>query len=140
MRAPRFWYAPPGWQSMLLAPLGAAYACLTAQRLRRGRPTDPGVPVICVGNVNAGGTGKTPTVIALAERLAARGIAVHIVSRGYGGRMEGAGARRSYGDDSGRCRGRAAIDGGLCTHLGCTAAYPGLPGSGGRGRAGDLDG
>lgn len=89
MRAPGFWYARPGWQSVLLAPLGAVYACLTARRLRRGRPTDPGVPVVCVGNVNAGGTGKTPTVIALAERLAARGIAVHIVSRGYGGRVEG---------------------------------------------------
>lgn len=88
MRPPAFWQAPAGLAAWALAPLGALYAAATARRLRRPGYR-AGVPVICVGNLNAGGTGKTPTVIALAERLAGRGLAVWVVSRGHGGRMEG---------------------------------------------------
>lgn len=91
MRTPGFWYTPPDRPALisrLLAPLGWLYAAATARRLRR-----PGyvskAKVICVGNLVAGGAGKTPTTLALAERLTARGHAVHIVSRGYGGRLEG---------------------------------------------------
>jgi tetraacyldisaccharide 4'-kinase len=48
-----------------------------------------GVPVICIGNINAGGTGKTPTTIALAQRLRDRGLSVHVVMRGHGGALAG---------------------------------------------------
>ncbi|MEN8682984.1 tetraacyldisaccharide 4'-kinase [Marivita sp.] len=92
MRPPAFWNAPPdkpGVWSQLLSPLGALYAALTARRLAKGRPIHVRVPVICVGNVNAGGTGKTPTVIALMQMLNDLGKTVHVVSRGYGGSLEG---------------------------------------------------
>jgi tetraacyldisaccharide 4'-kinase len=91
MQAPRHWFLPPdhpGLMARLLAPLGWLYAAGTARRLRAPGYV-PKVPVICVGNLVAGGAGKTPTTLALAQRLMARGRAVHIVSRGHGGRLQG---------------------------------------------------
>lgn len=92
MRAPAFWFRTPrspGLIARALSPLSALYAAAAARRLARGQPGRAGVPVVCVGNLTVGGTGKTPAVIALAERLAGRGLAPHIVSRGYGGRLAG---------------------------------------------------
>lgn len=90
MRAPVFWHRPrPGLRARLLQPLGALYARATARRLAQGARRQMDVPVICVGNINAGGTGKTPTVIAVVERLRDLYFEAHIVSRGYGGTLEG---------------------------------------------------
>jgi tetraacyldisaccharide 4'-kinase len=90
MQPPDFWrksrFHP---LALLLAPLGRVYGAATAWRLRHGAWEKLSVPVICVGNINAGGTGKTPVVIALAGLLAARGVAAHVVSRGYGGTLAG---------------------------------------------------
>lgn len=93
MRAPDFWHTPPhkpGLAARLLQPLGALYARGTARRLTRPGHR-AGIPVICVGNINAGGTGKTPTVIALVQLLNdwLGHDAVHVVSRGHGGSLEG---------------------------------------------------
>ncbi|MFW5641227.1 MAG: tetraacyldisaccharide 4'-kinase [Roseicyclus sp.] len=89
MRAPAFWYREPGLAAALLGPLAALFAAGTARRLARGPRARVGVPVICVGNINAGGTGKTPTVMALAMRLAGRGLSPHVVTRGHGGSLAG---------------------------------------------------
>lgn len=89
MRAPMFWHEAPGLRAALLSPIAAAYAAATRRRLAKGERKRLSVPVICVGNLNAGGTGKTPTVIALAARLAARGITAHAVTRGHGGSLQG---------------------------------------------------
>ena len=91
MRPPAYWLNPPerpGLSARLLSPLGALYAAATARRLRK-TGYKASVPVVCIGNLNVGGTGKTPTAIALIERLTAQGVAVHVVSRGYGGRLTG---------------------------------------------------
>ena len=91
MRPPVFWFAPPDrpvLRARLLAPIAAIYAWITAARVAK-----PGykskVPVICVGNLNLGGSGKTPTVIALLDRLGQIGITAHVVTRGYGGSLAG---------------------------------------------------
>lgn len=92
MRPPAFWDNPPdrpGLAARLLSPLGRLYALGTARRLARGTGISPGVPVICLGNLTAGGTGKTPATILLAELLAVRGVVAHVVSRGHGGRLSG---------------------------------------------------
>jgi len=90
---PRAWYLrgrrPSPLARLALAPLAAVWAGATARRIARGRPFDPGVPVICVGNLTLGGAGKTPIVRELARRLAAAGDEPHILTRGHGGRLRG---------------------------------------------------
>lgn len=92
MRAPDFWFTSPkspNWKARLLAPFGYIYARLTAARVAKLATFKASVPVICVGNINAGGTGKTPTAIAIAERLKAQNETVVFLTKGYGGSLIG---------------------------------------------------
>ena len=84
MQAPKFWYQKAALAAWALSPLGWIYGCTTAARVKK-RGLHAQVPVICVGNLNIGGTGKTPFVSDLAQRL----LGAQIVSRGYGGRVTG---------------------------------------------------
>jgi tetraacyldisaccharide 4'-kinase len=93
MPTPRWWYLRDvrrgGLMRALLTPASWVWVRATARRIARARPVDPGVPVICVGNLTMGGAGKTPIVRELLLRLAARGVNAHALSRGHGGRLEG---------------------------------------------------
>ena len=89
LSTPRGWYSRGGRGSgavvrLLLTPVSWIWAAVTARRIAKGRPVDPGVPVICVGNLTLGGTGKTPVVREIARRSGGT-----VLSRGYGGSEAG---------------------------------------------------
>ncbi|RKF17798.1 tetraacyldisaccharide 4'-kinase [Alginatibacterium sediminis] len=91
-----FWYQSDNaakLKSILLAPLAIVFSGVSALRrwlYKNGimKSYRAPVPVIVVGNINVGGTGKTPTVIAIVEYLKQQGYSPGVVSRGYGGKSE----------------------------------------------------
>ncbi|MEL6766360.1 MAG: tetraacyldisaccharide 4'-kinase [Pseudomonadota bacterium] len=88
MQAPGFWWTAPDRPAVaarLLAP--ASFIWALGGRLRAGgaRPFTPAVPTLCIGNLTAGGAGKTPMVAHLAGLLAAQ--VPHVVLKGHGGRQ-----------------------------------------------------
>lgn len=88
MKAPAFWFNPPsnaGFWARVLHPLSILWRVLSDRRQRNGKHLRISVPVICVGNINVGGTGKTPTVIKLLNMFNELGVAAHVISKGYGG-------------------------------------------------------
>ncbi|WP_448207621.1 tetraacyldisaccharide 4'-kinase [Azospirillum sp. sgz302134] len=89
MKTPAFWYRPAGPAAWALSPLGALYGLAGRLRMARTTPERAGAPVLCVGNLVAGGAGKTPVCIALAEALRARGVEPAFLTRGHGGRERG---------------------------------------------------
>lgn len=90
MKAPAFWsHGKTGVLSTLLSPIGMLYGYGTLARQTFVKPWSCPVPVICVGNLIAGGAGKTPVAMDLAIRLKARGVKPHMVTRGYGGTEKG---------------------------------------------------
>ncbi len=93
LATPRWWYvrsnAPAPLTRALLRPLSWIWAAVTAEKMDSADPINPGVPVICVGNLTVGGVGKTPVARELLARLTANGAAAHGLSRGYGGTLRG---------------------------------------------------
>ena len=88
---PAWWYGRDGGGAVAacLAPLASLYAWAATTRYRRATPYRSRLPVICAGNFTAGGTGKTPLVLHLCERLLAMGHHPVALTRGYGGRHAG---------------------------------------------------
>jgi tetraacyldisaccharide 4'-kinase len=87
----RLWYGESAWQRWLL-PFSSLFARLVELRRRAYhegvlKSRTAIVPVVVVGNITVGGTGKTPVTLWLAERLKALGSKPGIVSRGYGGHV-----------------------------------------------------
>jgi len=93
MAEPRFWQSgahPLSLAiSLALTPVSFLYAGLEALNRKVTQAQHPGKPVICVGNLTAGGAGKTPTVQWLTQWLAQETRAPAVLSRGYGGSLKG---------------------------------------------------
>ena len=88
LRAPAFWWRDrPGLAAALLSPVAAVIGGVALRRLgQAGGSVD--VPVICIGNPTVGGAGKTPTAMALIERLKTRGARPFALLRGHGGKAK----------------------------------------------------
>ncbi|MFO1453976.1 MAG: tetraacyldisaccharide 4'-kinase [Lysobacterales bacterium] len=87
-QTPAWWFdgSTPPWWARIASTGYAGLIALRRSAYRRGllRQYHPGVPVIVVGNIVAGGSGKTPLVLAVIERLRAAGYTPGVASRGYG--------------------------------------------------------
>lgn len=83
--APPFWFNKPGAVAWALAPFGKLYGHAAARRMLAPAKAHVNIPVLCVGNLIAGGAGKTPTVIALSRIARSIGLRPGFLSRGYGG-------------------------------------------------------
>ena len=96
MKAPAFWYPPANADksslcATALTPLACAYTKIGRWHRARSTPRNVKAPVICLGNLVAGGSGKTPTAISLIKLLRDKNIFLSpaFVTRGYKGKVEG---------------------------------------------------
>ena len=90
MRAPAFWYRKGlSLPAILLAPLTVIWRLGSALKAIAAKPIKPSVPVVVIGNLTVGGTGKTPLVAALAEEALNQGRHPVILMRGHGGSIAG---------------------------------------------------
>ena len=92
IRPPKFWFFEPErhnlWSSVFY-PISKIWEFETNRRIKNGKSEAMPIPVICVGNLTVGGSGKTPTIIALAKLFKKNGYKPQVISRGYGGSIKG---------------------------------------------------
>lgn len=89
MKEPSWWYGQGSPLGRALRPVGAVWGRMAEARHRRLTPYRSRLPVICVGNLTAGGAGKTPVALHVGETLQRLGIRFAYLSRGYGGSRRG---------------------------------------------------
>lgn len=93
LKTPRWWYSRDHRHAPVtraaLKPVSWIWSAVTARRLARTDSHDPGVPVISVGNLTVGGSGKTPVAREILRLLRQQGLQPAALSRGYGGKLEG---------------------------------------------------
>ncbi len=83
--APPFWWHKKAWQAWLLWPVSYVYGKMSAQRMMLHPTASVDVPVVCVGNLIAGGAGKTPVALALGRKAVESGYKAGFLTRGHGG-------------------------------------------------------
>lgn len=77
-----------GWQALLLTPLSYIYGAVTQWRIKNAKPYKAKAKVICIGNITAGGVGKTPVALLMAEKYLAQGKKVVFITRGYKSKLK----------------------------------------------------
>jgi len=87
MRTPKFW-SEQNLSAQLLRPFGEIYSFATKMKIRFGKPRAANVPIVCIGNLTAGGTGKTPVAISIMKIMKKKYKRPMFVSRGYGGKLK----------------------------------------------------
>lgn len=86
---PSWWYTKQTLMPILLTPAALVWSAATRARWKITKPYRSRLPVICIGNFTAGGTGKTPAAIAVAHILQNAGERPIFLTRGYGGKVKG---------------------------------------------------
>lgn len=88
MKTPGFWYKESAL-SRLLQPVSLLYDIISTLKRAQAKPAGFPIPVICVGNLTAGGSGKTPVALYIGKLLKNKNAGAFFVSRGYGGKLKG---------------------------------------------------
>ncbi len=90
MQSPRFWYSERSFLSFCMRPFGMIYSALVfLKEFFSSPPLTSPIPLICVGNLTVGGTGKTPICLELGKFFLSQNYRVCFLSRGYKGSLKG---------------------------------------------------